>query len=99
MLSESRGKQTGEQRKYLFTNVEFYHSSVLFVAVVDITFAERNVTDLFSVLRPHPAQSSQPVVQVVCSYLTSQGIVFVVHFHLVQAGDEACPAMPGIKTT
>lgn len=60
---------------------------MLFVVVVDTTVAERNVTDLFSwqycfsVLMPHLANNSYPVVKVVCSYLTRQLAVFIRYFH------------------
>lgn len=63
---------------------------MLFVVVVDITFAESSVTAIQLAIRsvsapiPHLANGSYPVVRVVCSYLTRQLAVFIVHFHVLE---------------
>lgn len=43
-----KANRGGNRENIFFTFLKCYHSAVLFVAVVDITVVERNVTDLFS---------------------------------------------------
>lgn len=44
----SRQTEVEIEKIFFFTFLKCYHSAMLFVAVVDITVVERNVTDLFS---------------------------------------------------
>lgn len=94
-----------ENKGNIFFTLKFYHSAVLFLVVVDITFC-RNKFDRsiqlavlsFPVLIPHLA-NNPILLWELCSVTYKTTACLHYAFPFFWARDKICPTRPGIKTT